>query len=115
MYLLKRNEKTDDYKLKVTYYLDDLKSITKIDEKIKQTISNGNTVETDVFAFELIFRSDTQETDGTNDQKLKFVWQCDKAEERNDFLDTLWKLSEQFLQINDRPKFINYQFERILI
>ncbi|CAF0810499.1 unnamed protein product [Brachionus calyciflorus] len=112
IYLLKLNDKTNDFKLKVTYYLDDIKTITKIDNTIKQTLSNGNSLETNVYAFELLFRCDSDDSlNETTDQKLKFVWQCNKVEERNDFLDTLWKLSEQFLKASSRPKFINYKFE----
>lgn len=111
--MLKLNEKTNDFKLKATYYLDEIKSITKIDNKIKQNLSNGSTIDCDVFAFELVFRCDSSDSLNDNtDQKLKFVWQCNKVEDRNDFLDTLWKLSEQFLKVSSRPKFINYKFER---
>lgn len=113
--MLKLNEKTNDFKLKATYYLDEIKSITKIDNKIKQNLSNGSTIDCDVFAFELVFRSDSSDSLNDNvDQKLKFVWQCNKIEDRNDFLDTLWKLSEQFLKVSSRPKFFNYKFERKL-
>lgn len=113
MYLLKQNEKTNDFKIKVRYYLNDLKTITKIDEKLKHTTSSGQPLVTDVFAFELVFRSDA-DNDGGGGQdvsKYKFVWQCNNLEERNEFLDTLWKLAEQFLNINERPKFVNYTFE----
>lgn len=113
--MLKLNEKTNDFKLKATYYLDEIKTVTKLDNKIKQSLSNGNSVDTEVFAFELVFRSDSSDSlNDTVDQKLKFVWQCNKIEDRNDFLDTLWKLSEQFLKVSSRPKFINYKFERTI-
>jgi hypothetical protein len=99
----------------VTYYLNDLKSITKVDDKLKQTTSNGQHVHLDVYAFELLFKNEDATNGDTNggadDDKFRFVWQCNKPEERNDFLDTLWKLSEQFLKKSERPKFINYHFE----
>jgi hypothetical protein len=112
--LLKQNEKTNDYKLKVTYYLNDLKTITKLDDKFKQSTSSGQQIVSDVFAFELVFRSDADENGGgknQDDSKFKFVWQCANVDDRNEFLDTLWKLSEQFLKKADRPKFLNYTFE----
>lgn len=119
MYLLKQNEKTNDYKLKTTYYLNDLRSITKIDDKLRQTTSSGQQIVTDVYAFEFLFRSDNDEnnsasasaSEAASSSKYRFVWQCNKADERNDFLDTLWKLSEQFVKKNERPKFVNYVFE----
>ena len=98
------NEKSNDLKLKVTYYLSEISSLTKIDEKVKQQSLNGNIVETDVYAFQMEFENE-------NNELVKLVWQCNKQEDRNDFLDTLWKLSEQFVKVNDRPKFINYEFK----
>ncbi len=104
IYLLKANEKTNDYRLKVTYNLNEIKSLRQIDQTLKQQLLNGNTVETKVYAFEMEFEND-------NGELIKFVWQCEKVEHRNEFLDTLWKLSEQFLKKNERPKFVNYEFK----
>jgi hypothetical protein len=42
---------------------------------------------------------------------IKFVWQCEEAVKRDDFLDTLWKLSENFLKKSDRPRFVDYEFK----
>ncbi len=104
LYLLKSNEKTLELKLKVTYYLSEIKSLTKIDDKLKQQSLNGNQIETEVYAFQMEFENE-------NNELVKFVWQCNRQEDRNDFLDTLWKLSGQFLKASDRPKFINYEFK----
>lgn len=73
--------------------------------------SNGQQLIIDVFAFELLFKTDNEEENYQDESKYKFVWQCGKVEDRNEFLDTLWKLSEQFLKKNEQPKFVNYSFE----
>ncbi len=99
--MLKQNEKNHELKLKVTWDLKEIKSITQIDE------NSSNKNSKDVFLFEIIFKSDNEYH---NDHR-KFIWECDKQQDRSDFLNTLWKLSEEFLKVSDQPKFINYQFE----
>ena len=117
IYLLKLNEKSNEYKLKVTWNLIELKSIAKVDEKLKQKSSTGAESVRSVHAVELSFKveNDTDSLNRSNDgnddhDNRKIVWCCDNEQERNDFIDCLWKLSEQFLKTKDRPKFINYQF-----
>lgn len=75
-----------EIKLKLTWGLGELKTITK-------SIDNCQ--------FEVVSRSDG----------LKALYQCETIQDRNNFLDTLWKLSDQYVKSIDRPKFINYQFK----
>ena len=107
VYLLKKSsekgQQEASYKLKVTYQLSEVKSLRRIDERLKQQLSSGATVETEAFAFEMEFENEA-------DELVKFVWQCETCEARDQFLDELWKLSEQFVKTQERPKFFNYEF-----
>ena len=115
--MLKFKEKTNEFLLKIHWNLNEVKSITKSDEHAKQTTSTGSTVDKLMSTMELTFKSDMEAShevnSNENQENRKLVWLCDNQQERNDFLDTLWKLAEQFLKVKDRPKFINYQFESI--
>lgn len=118
IYLLKLNEKSNEYKLKITWNLIELKSIAKVDEKLKQKSSTGAESVRNTHSVELAFKveNDTDSLNKSNDgnddvDQRKLVWCCDNEQERNGFIDCLWKLSEQFLKTKDRPKFINYHFE----
>ena len=112
IYLLKFKEKSNDFVLKIHWELREIKSIAKLDEKLKQTTSTGSTINTTMSTMEFTFKSDLNMGDDTDgDDQRKLEWLCENPQERNDFLDTLWKLSEQFLTIKDKPKFVNYQFE----
>lgn len=114
IYLLKLNEKTGDYKLKVTYNLSQIKSLRQMDERFKQQLASGKTVESEAHAFEMEFDADSMSNGGSSansDSSFKFIWQCNSAEDRDNLLATLWKLAEQFLKANERPKFINFKLK----
>ena len=107
--MLKFKEKTNDFVLKINWNLSEINSIAKLDDKLKQTTSTGNTVNNNMPTVELTFKNDLNMSSNDEDQR-KLVWLCENQQERNDFLDTIWKLSEQYLKIKEKPKFLNYQF-----
>ncbi len=113
IYLVKLNEKTNDFKLKLTWSLSEIKTVTKLDESAKYKNANGQIAVNELHVFELGFANDAVNSSAsTNQNELrKYLWLCDKLQDREDFLSTLWKLSEQFLKSSDRPKFINWQFD----
>ncbi len=100
--------------LKITWNLNEINTIAKLDDKLKQTTSTGSTVNTTMSTVELTFKNDMgmmdNEANNDGDQR-KLVWLCENLNDRNEFLDTLWKLSDQYLKVKERPKFLNYQFE----
>lgn len=111
--MLKFKEKTNDFVLKIHWNLNEINSIAKLDDKLKQTSSTGSTVNNSMPTIELTFKNDLNmsNNEANNDEQRKLVWLCENQQERNDFLDTLWKLSDQYLKIKEKPKFLNYQFE----
>jgi hypothetical protein len=113
IYLVKLNEKTNDFKLKLTWNLSEVKTVTKLDESAKYKNSNGQFAVNELHVFELGFASDTVNSNSSSNpnELRRYLWLCDKLQDREDFLSTLWKLSEQFLKSSDRPKFINWQFD----
>jgi hypothetical protein len=90
------NDKTKELKLKVSWDLTEIRSITLND--IQQP-----GIDFTVYAFEICLSSE-----------VKYIWQCENKITRNDFLNTLWKLSEQYVRENEKPKFYNYKFENKL-
>jgi hypothetical protein len=110
IYLIKVNEKTQDFKLKLTWNLNEIKTITKLDYKQSQSAKQQQVHDShhdDVLhGLELLLKNETN-----SDEKKKYMYQCEKQFDRDEFLDSMWKLSEQFLKSNDRPKFVNYSFE----
>ncbi len=110
IYLIKVNEKTQDFKLKLTWNLNEIKTITKLDykqsssAKMQQQAHHSHNDDV-LHGLELLLKSES------NDEKKKYIYQCDKQFDRDEFLDSMWKLSEQFLKSSDRPKFVNYSFE----
>ena len=95
-------EKTNDIKLKLTWHLNEMKTITCLDEN--QKTSSGPS---SIYAFELIFKSDLNSSENNN----RYVWRCDTEQDRNQFLNTLWKLSDEFLKASDRTKFNNFNIQ----
>ena len=91
------NEKTNDLKVKLTLNLNEMKQLSQ-PEIVQHNSSSDNLV------FEMCLQNESSE-------QRKFVWLCEKQQDREDFLNTLWKLSEEFLKASDRPKFVNFQFE----
>ena len=98
--------------MKIHWNLNEVKTITKLDEKSKQVTSTGSEVNKIMSTIELTFKSDSDtKSEASGEEQRKLIWMCDNQQERNEFLDTLWKLSEQFVKEKERPKFINYTFE----
>lgn len=89
IYLVKSNEKVNDLKLKLTWNLIELKTVTQSAENCQ---------------FEIAFNNQSTEN-------RRALYQCEKQQDRSEFLTTLWKLSEEFLKTRDRPKFVNFQIE----
>lgn len=90
--------------------MNEIKTITKLDYKqsssAKQQQPHHSHNNDDVLhGLELLLKNET------NDEKKKYMYQCEKQFDRDEFLDSMWKLSEQFLKSSDRPKFVNYSFE----
>ena len=130
IYLIKVNDKTQEFKLKLSWHLNEVKSVRKIDDKARQpnassTTTSGASKQTnesssaastsaqDFAVFELSFLDVDPSGNASANELRKYLWLCDSQRDRDTFLDTLWKLSEQFLKTTDRPKFINYQIESI--
>lgn len=88
----------------MTWLLNEIKSITCLKENFKS--SSGST--TLVYALELIFRNDTN---NQTDANSRYVWKCENETDRNKFVNTLFKLAEEYLKASDRPKFNNFNFE----
>jgi hypothetical protein len=109
IYLIKTNDKTNELKLKATWYLKEVRAVTQLDDAGSLSTNSKSALATSsekIIAFELKF-GDT----GAGDEQKRFVWQCDKQQDRYDFLNTMWKLSEQFLRTSERPKFVNCELE----
>jgi len=81
VYLVKSNDKVNEIKLKLTWHLNELKTVTQSKDNCQ---------------FEVQFYDNT-----------KSLYQCETLKDRDEFLETLWKLSEEFLKQIERPKFVN--------
>ena len=75
---------------------------------MNDSLKSSSGTSSTVFAFELIFKSDLA---NPNESNSRYVWKCESETERNNFVNTLFKLSEEFLKQSDRPKFNNFNFE----
>ena len=100
------NDKTSEIKSRLTWRLNEIKQISQapIDSNETNKPSQQIGANNDNLVFEMLLKNETSE-------QKKLVWLCDKQSDREDFLSTLWKLSEEFLKSTDRPKFLNFQFQ----
>ena len=89
---MKMDDKTNEFKLKATWQLGELRTITSLDHNAASSQPS--------FLIEL---------EASSDQMSKFTWKFEGKEERQEFLTTLWKLGDQFLQSYERPEFRNFE------
>ena len=92
---MKLDEKTNDLKLKSTWQLGELKTIISLDHNAASSQPS--------FLIEFETRN--------ADEQGKYVWKCEGLDERKEFLTTLWKLADQFIQSSERPEFRNFQYQ----
>jgi hypothetical protein len=83
VYLVKSNEKINELKLKLTWRLNELRTVTQSKDNCQ---------------FEVVFAADPPG---------RSLYQCESLSDRDEFLNTMWKLSEEFLKQVDRPRFVN--------
>ena len=74
-----------------------------MDDTFKNASGNNN-----VQAFELIFKNISN---SNNENNNRYVWKCESDQERTSLINTLWKLSEEFLKASDRPKFVKFNLD----
>ena len=91
---MKLDEKTNEFKLKATWQLGELRTITSLDHNAASSQP-----------------SYLVELEASGDQVIKYTWKFEGNEERQEFLTTLWKLGDQFLQSSQRPQFRNFQYQ----